>query len=365
MKIGIITFHRAENFGAVLQCFALQTFLCSLGYDVEIIDYQAEAIRKTYKIVDFSIFKSHYNINTKVRTFLGRLKNILSRLEKKKAYAEFRNTYLLLSSPISNVNNLPSDIDAFIVGSDQMWNIALTGGFDDVYFLNRKFKAPKISYAVSSEKWSYDSFANKSKEISTLIDDFSYLSVREIDFKNELQKYTRKQIQVCVDPSFLLKKNDYNKLLTKPRCSSYVLTYHLVDSPVMSDIAEQMAHKSNKNLIEIHAGFNKYSNKKRHKSNVGPTELLGYIANADVVFTTSFHGLVFSIIFEKQFWVIDNGGNTRQKNLLAQLGLTSRIVKCINDIHDKDLIDYSHVNPKLKSFVTDSVNYLKESLICK
>ena len=65
------------------------------------------------------------------------------------------------------------------------------------------------------------------------------------------------------------------------------------------------------------------------------------------------------------FWVIDNGGNTRQKNLLAQLGLTSRIVKCINDIHDKDLIDYSHVNPKLKSFVTDSVNYLKESLICK
>lgn len=362
MKIGIITFHKAENFGAVLQCFALQTFLQSLNFDVKIIDYQSPHIRKVYQIVDFSIFKSEYSSWKKIRMFLGRLRTCIARIEKKKAYTSFRNRFLKLSTHVNNVNELPSDINAFVVGSDQMWNIALTGGIDDVYFLNKKLEAIKISYAVSSEIWAYKRLEDESKKIATLINDFSFLSVREEHFKRELQKYTPHQIQVCIDPSFLLNRDEYKKILKKPQYKKYVLAYHLVDSSVMTNIAEQVSCECNKDLIEIHAGFAKYNDKKRHKSNLGPTELLGYIANADIVFTTSFHGLAFSIIFEKQFWVIDNGGNTRQKNLLIQLGLSDRLVKSIEEIRYNQPIDYSEINKRLKPLVDYSIDYLKKSL---
>lgn len=362
MKIGIITFHRAENFGAVLQCFALQTYLMSLGQDVEIIDYQSKTISDVYRIVDFSIFKSDCNLWRKVHIFLGRLKTVFPRLEKKIQYIAFRNKYLHLSVHIKNISSLPTDVDCYIVGSDQMWNIALTGGIDDVYFLNTKLNATKVTYAVSSETWSYKMLESMSNDIKVLINDFSNISVREAQFKKELEKFTEKPINVCVDPSFLLNKNDYEKIISAPRNKGYILAYHLVDSQTMTSMAELISCRNKKELIEIHAGFVTYKDRKRHKCNVGPTELLGYIANADIVFTTSFHGLAFSLIFEKQFWVIDNGGNSRQKNLLCQLGLQNRLIKSSDDIQDDLQIDYSNVNIKLDSLVMDSISFLKKSL---
>lgn len=362
MKIGIITFHRAENFGAVLQCYALQTFLKSLGLDVEIIDYQSKAICDVYRIVDFSVFKSDCSFWRKVHVFLGHLKTVFPRLEKKIQYIKFRNKYLNLSVYVKNINSLPTDVDCYIVGSDQMWNIALTGGIDDVYFLNTKLNATKITYAVSSETWSYKMLESKSNDIKVLLNNFSNISVREAQFKAELEKYTENPIEVCVDPSFLLNKDAYEKIISSPQNKGYILAYHLVDSQIMTSIAELVSRRNKKELIEIHAGFAKYKDRKRHKCNVGPAELLGYIANADIVFTTSFHGLAFSLIFKKQVWVIDNGGNSRQKNLLCQLGLQNRLIKSSDDILEDLQIDYSNVSIKIDSLVTDSIDFLKKSL---
>ena len=152
MKIGILTFHRAENFGAVLQCYALQSYLESLGHKVEIIDYRCKAIEEVYYLFDL---RSLFRLNI-VSAFISYFKRILlwkDRLEKKRGYVSFRDKYLHLTKSIYKIKE-DLGYDAYITGSDQVWNTSLLHGFNRIYFLDfpTSKEAKKISDKISNEE---------------------------------------------------------------------------------------------------------------------------------------------------------------------------------------------------------------------
>lgn len=362
MNIGILTFHRAENFGAVMQCYALQTYLHKLGHQVHVIDYRCKSIEKVYHIFNPTILLQHDAPLQNIRNYIGRLRTCKDRLRKKRLYQRFRRCHLWLTEEsIYDVNHLPHE-DVIVVGSDQVWNTVLTGGMDDVYFLNRKLNVRKVAYAVSSEAYSYKDYEVNQTRLTAAINDFVALSVREESLREELRKYTNKPISVTLDPTFLLEKQDYLCMAKLPTDRNYILVYHLLDVPQMSDLAHRIAEKEKKKVIEIHAGFKKGNKMGRHLYNIGPEELMGYIIHAEMVITSSFHGLVFAVLFHKRFWVIDNGSFNRQRDLLNVLGLQSRVLGACPQSDYTEHIDYDMVEKRIVEMKKNSIMYIKNGL---
>lgn len=363
MKIAVLTFHRAENFGAVLQVYALQTYLTKQGYEVRIIDYRSKAIESQYQIFNPSILWSRKNIWISLCTYLHRFKHLVIRQTRKRKYIDFRNRYLHLTSPIGKIKRI-LDFDAYIVGSDQVWNLHLTGGVDRVFFLDFPMRhgAKRISYAASSEHDPNRSLHQRGHEIARMLKAFHAISVREEFLKEDLQPYVSCNIQVCLDPTFLLNKSDYLKLAVKPKESNYILVYHMLLTEQGARLAEQIAEESGCKVIEIYGGYPERGVKDSYRLDVGPLELLGYIANADKVITTSFHGLSFSLILEKEFWILNTGNNLRQRNLLMSIGLQHRMIAGSREYLPDDKLDWLEINGRLRKLVLKSITYLNNAV---
>lgn len=360
MKIGIITFHRAENFGAVLQAYALQRYLEGIGYDVRIIDYHCPNIEAMYHIWNPSILFLRKNVYLSLKAYCARFSHLRDRRERKDKFRAFRNEHLHIS-PITVIDSF----DAIITGSDQVWNLHLTGGFDKTYFLSTigNNVVKKISYAASSDRDPDDLLLKNKEAVTRALNDFSAISVREERFKDDICRFIDKPISVCCDPTFLIGVNEYDCLEIKPQEKDYVLVYHMNESRVASAAADLLACELNCQIIEIHGSYPKgIKNDGRHKVNLGPSEILGYIRNAKHIITTSFHGISLSIIHEKSFWLVDKGDNNRQKNLLSCLGLNDRLISDPEKCLCAQRIDYKSVKSRLDELIQSSRLYLKESL---
>lgn len=359
MKIGIITFHRADNVGAVLQSWALQQYLIRLGHQAYIVDYRCKAIESDYDVWNPRILWSKKNIFRSLHQYVNRIKYCKLRKEKKALFERFRFLHLKLTCPVRTIESIPK-LDVYITGSDQVWNTASTRGVDPFYFLD--FPAiTKISYAASTEKKAFyqvpDKYKDKMKNALKKID---ALSVRETWLRNELETFlSPKDVYVCVDPVFLLPKELYDKISICPQGKPYVFVYQVVESEMCSIIANSLANKYNLEVVYMHASQSTCEG--RHLYCYGPSEFLGYISNAQYIITTSFHGMAFSLIFQKEFWVVDTGMSNRQKNLLNMLGLTNRIITSENDSFEST-IDYEIVSSKFQKFIDDSKAFLKSSI---
>jgi len=360
MKVGILTFHRAENFGAALQVYALQTYLRSIKYDAFVIDYWCKSIERQYQIFNPSILVSRKNIFRSMSLYLERFKTLSQRIIKKSKFRKFRDEYLFLTDRIKDIKQF-SEFDAIIVGSDQVWRLSATNN-DMIFFLNFKLRkgVKRIAYAASSEFISYNSLVSNQSIIRAL-DKFDNISVREQQLKDLLQPYLKEDIFIALDPTFLLSDIEYESLAIKPCSEGYVLVYHLFQTKEGVELAERIAQEKGLKVIEIHAEYGYWGNPIRHIQTAGPRELLGYILYADTVITTSFHGLAMSLILKKNVWVIDKGANTRLKNLLDICGLQNRLICDMDSWEDSD-IDYVEVNRLLQPQIEKSKKYLKESL---
>ena len=364
MKVGILTFHRAENFGAMLQVFALQQYLRKLKHDVDIIDYRNKTIESMYHIYNPYILVTRKNVFKSVEIYLSRFKNIQDRKVCKVKYSEFRSKYLNISAKCNTIDAVKKNYDCIIVGSDQVWNLHLTGGLDKNYFLDY-VKEPgmkKISYAASSELDPYELLSIYGDELSRMLDDFDRLSVREEFLKENLSNYTKNEIKVCFDPTFLLTVHDYKGLSSQLMDEKYILVYHMTPIPEGVVLADRIACVNNWKVVEIHMGYGYNNGGERHKVNLGPLEILSYISNAKEVITSSFHGLALSLIMQKNVWVIDKGNNLRQRNLLNSLNLNDRMVSSINDFNYKT-IDYVCVNSLLEKQINESKEFIHNALI--
>lgn len=365
MKIGILTFHRAINYGAFLQAFALQKYLVNLGYQVEMVDYWPEAHEVTYKL---------FYINPNA-TVTERIKTIIAIILKATRFQKRRHKMLTLQHQYFNISRrikyssnsdlFNLDVDCIIYGSDQIWwNSIISNyeGFDDVYFggvVPQKIR--KVAYAPSMGVMSVNE-ENKAY-LTEALKRFDALSVREIELKLALKSLTKKNIEVVLDPVFLLSKEQWECYCTSPQMKDkYVLFYNLMPSEKARKEAEELANKKGCKLIEITGRVEPLKIGNTYVQTANAFEFISYIKYAECIVSTSFHGVAFSIIFQKEFYALGMKNNSgRAASLLAQLGLSDRMID--GTIADSMKINYIQVNKLLDHLIAKSTKYLNNSVI--
>ncbi len=359
IKIGILTFHRANNYGALLQTYALKFTLQKLGTEVKIINYLCPKIEKSYKL--FAGKKSiKWFIKACIKILI--LPKIIMTNNKFKI---FRNKYLIDSLPITpaNINNIENKFDAFITGSDQVFNPKLTN-FDSNFLLSFvKDTNKKYSYAASL---GLTALSNKEESFfKKYLTSFHLISVREKQAASIISNIINKKVVTHIDPTLLLNKEDWNKIAYKKKNEEkYILVYLMDNNKKIINFAEKISKNKNLKLISIRSHF---INRTKIKSIcVTPEEWINYFINAEFIVTNSFHGLAFSINFNKTFFVdlLPSSWpvNSRFENLLALTNLKDRLIDNIGTDYDKP-IDWDSVNKIIEQEREKSISYL--SRICK
>lgn len=362
MKIGILTFHCAHNYGAVLQCYALQETVKQMGHDVEVIDY-----RPQYLLTPYNIFNKHRILSKNpilvIKHCIREIFILAVRLKRYKAFNKFIVDRLKLSHPIIK-HDIPDSYDTYIMGSDQIWNPQMTQGFDPIYFGYFEFqKGPKkyISYAASMETKLLD---DKSTNFYLdALNNFDAISVRETRLAELLQPFTTKKIETVLDPTLLVDRSIWNRIALQPSIKrKYVLVYQVRYNKNTLCIAHYIANQIDAIVIEITAFPSMFSKYKLQSSS--PEEFLGLVSNAACVITTSFHGTAFSIIFNRPFYCLqlEDEGDTRAQSLLKSIGLCDRMIKS-NESPKFTEIDYNdEINKRIFQLREDSLNYLRNNI---
>lgn len=365
MKIGILTFHRAINYGAFLQAFALQKYLINLGHQVEMIDYWPKAHEATYKLF---YIKPNATVTERIKTIIAIILKATRFQKRRHKMLVLQYKYFNISKQIkysSNSDLFNLDVDCIVYGSDQVWwnsNIPNYKGFDDVYFGGVVSPIIKrIAYAPSMGVMTFDK--DDQHYLSRVLKRFDLLSVRETDLRDVLQPLTERPIEIVLDPVFLLDQKEWATFCTPLRTKEkYVLFYNVIPSKLARKVAEKLAEEKNCQLIELTGRVDALKYGKTYVQTANAFEFLSYIRNAESIVSTSFHGVAFSILFEKDFYALGMKNNSgRVASLLRQLDITHRL--CEDDVMNSNPIDYNMVNKKLFHLKETSIKYLKHSLM--
>ena len=350
MKIGTLTFHRAQNYGGVLQGYALVRFLLMRGYDAEVIDYRCPKIESAYKLIHAENLKC----------LIASILSLPISLRARHNFAEFRNHYMKISKDIYiNPDDFTDQYDVCIMGSDQVWTLRLVGGFNPVYYGDFSPKIRKIGYAVSVAEIGRFSDDERQK-MSSHIQNFSHFSTREESFGKEMTKLSGMEVKTVIDPSLLLTKEEYEPIIEEPVEKDYVLYYQQEYNPRTKEIVVDVARQVGAKLIVVVTGPKEDYGYPLHyysTHNLSVNKFLGMIKNAKVVFTSSFHGTAYSLIFRKNFYFVDIKAPDRARNLLLRCDSINRVIYPTDNVKYTS-VDYSKVEPKLLAYREESINYL-------
>lgn len=348
MRIGILTFHTAYNYGAVLQCYALFKLLSMYGHQVEIIDY--------------SIPNTINGLKNKIRHYLKRILFFREMHKCSKAFDVFVKSHIKLSPTVISASDIPSYYDCIVFGSDQIWNPSLCNGFDPIYWgMFPKRNSIFVSYAASigetkalnNEQW---------LRIGEMIKVFDKVSVREMELKKCLESKFHINVTYCLDPTLLVDSQYYDSILYKPQETNFIFLYNVQDDFEACDFAKKLAKKLNCKVIR---GQAKPSIKNHLESGCyldecfAPELFLGYIKYARLVLANSFHAIAFSLVFKKNFYSLDCDRPERVKDLLVSVGLLNRHVSSSDNNIEISDIDYSLCDSKLQSLRKDSMAFIE------
>lgn len=365
MKVGILTLPLRGNYGGVIQAYALQRFLKKNEIDAHLINRKWDLTREPgliYKIQRF-IFQNVFW--RQVLSFSERM--ILPRTRVIRSQEEMQ----LIGK---------QDYNAFVVGSDQVWRVEFTGGVGDNYFLDfvNDPKILKISYAASFGTDIWKGSPQQTAKIKKLIMQFNSVSVREKSGLELCKKHFGIEAKHVLDPAFLLSKEDYIELLPEKynkSIKSKLITYVLDENPKIKEHIKHIAKSQGLEVQSINVKKDPNNLRKRIHFNVfsyvypSVYQWLRGFRDAEFIITDSFHGTVFSIIFQKQFIVLGNEhrGLSRFLSLLSLLGLEDRLTKetsSIQDLMDISMrkIDYDKINKILQIEIDNSKEFLLSSL---
>lgn len=354
MKVGILTFHCAHNYGAVLQAYALQQYILSLGHTVEIIDIRPSFLSGYKRTMWRRCISLKHPIKS-IKKIKDEMKIFKLRKKRWDGFNDFINKRLILSE---RCNQVPETYDAYIVGSDQVWNLKTTKGIFYPYFCDFQFsKNNKIyaSYAASMEitKLSkYEDDIIKSKLMK-----FDYIGVREKGMIPVLDAIG-KPIFHTLDPTLLADKTIWNEIiLPQEKRNKYVLLYKVWNNINSRRIAHSIAEQLETDVIELVSWLDP-SNRKNKFQASSPEEFVTLIKNAEYVITDSFHGTAFSILFSKNFYCVNvNDGQSRMQELLHSIGLENRFVNGHSN-PKPSMINYDTVSSKLINLQIKSRDFI-------
>lgn len=358
MNCSIVTFHRAHNYGAVLQAYALQKTLDSLGYNVSFFDYQHEEIAKVYRFIPAPS-------NEKVITYLKRLVNTALDFKRKKARYKAFNKFIDSNFKLSDSKVL-QDFDVVVLGSDQIWNPEYTNGFVDAHFgRHRNLNSRKVvSYAASLGQSNLE--GEQLAEFYEKLSGIDTLGVREDSLKDMIVSMSiERDVSVNLDPTLLLDKTDWDFISEERAISEpYVLVYEVKCNKLTKSAIEYIEKHYGLKVIILSARTN-YKIPKEYITDASPLQFLSLFKYADFVITTSFHGTVFSIINNKPFITLAFGDHTdvRSNALLSKIGLNERIVDNPENFSiAKEMVNYELANEKLMELKLESIDYLTKCL---
>jgi hypothetical protein len=359
-KVGVINFHRAINYGAVLQAYALAESIKKMGCNPIILDYKNQLIERQYN--------PKYISNKSLKGIMSSILTYSRKKKKRDKFEGFRAKYFHLQE-ISNLYSSESaeqlkNYKAFVAGSDQVWNYSLTD-YDKAYFLDFvSDPQKKNSYAAS---FGFDKIPDEYiEEYRVLLESFNYISVREEQGSEIIKNLLNRHAEVVLDPTMLLSKEEWGRITKEDKINKdYILIYQLAGSQSLLDFAVKLSKQTNCKIINISDAIRKRI-KAKYFTGVGPQEFLGLFNNASYIVTNSFHGTAFSIIFNKPFFVElqppPAKTNSRLENVLDTFDLRSRQI--INGTNEDIFtnIDYVTVDKKLESERKRSLDYLKRIL---
>jgi hypothetical protein len=350
----------ACNYGAVLQSFALFKYLKNNNLDVQIIDYRPYYVTQEYDGL-FYFTSGKLDIKKSINNIIS----FVPRKIKKIKFIKFLRENVTMTSKqyrnYEDLKNNPPESDCYIAGSDQIWNSDISFGIDPAFFLNFVQSGKKVSYAASMGHAQIPT--QDQKFFKKYLKHFNAISVREKTAQKNLEAMGIKNIELTMDPALLLSKEEYMKIAVLPKYENYLFIYSLGYNKTIELLASYIAQKLNLRIVSI-AGFrNNYTCDHRIRF-AGPKEFLGYMAKASYVLTDSFHGTVFSIIFNKSFSTVISilKRGSRIESLLTAAGLYDRIANIENMEQLLKPIDYSQANSLLSKHIDDSKSFLQKNI---
>ncbi len=363
-KLGIVTFYNAHNYGAVLQVYALQKVL-SEKYDVKIVNYINPTITNVYKVLKFN----KQNIYTILKSIIGNVIYYHRNRKRYNAFKDFINNNLNLTRAYNTEKELKEDcpkLDAYITGSDQVWNYDIARNID-VYTLNFGFDSiNKISYAASIGEATF--YAEYAEQYKNNIKEIKHISVREEQAKTYLEKIIDKEVTVTLDPTLLIDKQEWNKIINvnKKHKEKYIFAYVVEEDKNFYEILNYLSEKTGYKVIHMAKNNKNIKNVLDNAYTQGPIEFVDLIKNAEFVVATSFHATVFSILFHKKFWIIPHlktGG--RVISLLQKLKIEDRVTKNLEEFKNENYnkeINYENVDKILKEERDKSIKWLEKAI---
>ena len=379
MKVGILTFHFALNYGAVFQAYALKKALLNMGYDSHVINYRPGNMRTAW---DFKAYCNLRKNGAPNRVKSNFIKEIFLYLLRKVDYIKFRifeyndlklkyslfnefvDRYLCDSVIIEDKSELHElkEYYAIICGSDQIWNPNITNGFDSVYFGGDMGKGiKKISYAASVGDVGIITKNNKIENLFlSLVKNLDYVSVRERNLYEYLSSNNIKAEWVS-DPTLLLSSDDYNEIIeTRKVEGDYIFVYCLTYDEKLFNLAQKIANDNHWRIISV-SGTKQTKNNSLH--NVTPGDFLALLKYAKMVVTNSFHGVALSIVFHKDFYtVLPPKRKDRIQSLLNQSDLLDRVVNNVGENVNCDSVDFTKADDNISAQRRESQNFLRDVL---
>lgn len=361
MIIRTITCHHSYNHGAMLQAYALVNYLQSLGHDARVIDYWPPYLKDKHRIPPVY---NHLVIRWLYR--LAKLPSDINRRRRKQAFYSFYKQFIPVTKmayqTVEQLRHNPPVADLYIAGSDQIWNTSFKNGLDAAFYLG--FGSPKrrISYAAS--------FATKELKSGTepfvkkQLGNLDSISVREKSGLQLLESLGYKG-QVVVDPVFLLSPEEWDRFDSMPLSGErYILTYDFENNgQSVAAVARNLARLNECKIYSVSPYKQSYAD--YDFDEITPCEFVSLVKHAECVIGNSFHGMAFSMIYGKDFFVVNrsDGLNIRMQDLLNRYGLSERLVS--SETLDNQLfrhVDYEMVMRQLSQEIESSKSFLKQQI---
>ncbi|MGL4762364.1 MAG: polysaccharide pyruvyl transferase family protein [Sarcina sp.] len=369
MKIGILTFHYSTNYGGILQCFSLFKYLEKEGFDIEIINYVPLYYEKSN---DFLHIIREGLLNGK--SWNERIQSIKIKLQNNKIannkFNNFRNKKMKLSRQVNEntIFDVLEKYDGIIVGSDQVWNPSQRTNPEYFLDFDLNFTGKKISYAADSTTEEVKS--EEKENLKKCLNEFDMISVRNEHSKKFVFKIVNENVPIVCDPTILYNFED--ELIDENTSEEYILAYILGDeidgghTKVIEKIKEAHGELPVYLIAISNMNFkiNNFADKVYY--DLGPEEWLKKIKEAKFIYTDSYHGVLFSIKFKKQFlaYYKEKLRATRFIDLASRYKITNQIITSADELDRcnnlDENIDYMKIHEIVNNHKKDSIKFLNQ-----